>query len=106
MCDCNNYSGCVDHLENKNSYYIETSLGKIPFISKDVENIRIKSRKINEYQNFIPTSNVKFLKFADKYGARYIMEYNIYSEKTKNGVFLKLATDEFIAEYKIFKVND
>ena len=106
MCDCENYSGCVDHLEQPKSYYIETSRGRIPFVSKDIEHIRIRSRKVDEYTNFIPTNNVKFLKFADKFYNRYKIDFNIYSERTKNGVFLKIPIYEYTAEYKIFKVKD
>ena len=111
MCDCNDYvnyiflSACGNDLGHQESYYIETSVGKIPFMSKDIENIRIRSRKVDEYINFLPINNVKFLKFADKYCTKYMMELNIYSEKTKNGVFLKLSTYDYTAEYKIFKVN-
>jgi hypothetical protein len=86
------------------SYFIETSLGRITFSSEDVGNIHINSRKVNEYKNFKPTNNVKFLKFADKYSIKNIggAKYNIYSKKTKNGIFLKLETDGLTVEYKIF----
>ena len=106
MCDCDRDYFCNhnNNLEKTNSYYIETSRGKIPFTSIDVENIRIRSRTVDEYINFIPTNNTKFLKFADKFSIGY-MGLNIYSERTKNGVFLKLATYEYTAEYKIFKVK-
>ncbi len=35
-----------------------------------------------------------------------MMGFNIYSEKTKNGTFLKLNQSEYIAEYKIFRDKD
>lgn len=93
-----NYNGDSD--ESK-SYYIETSMGRIPFTSKDVDHIRIRNRSVDEYINFRPINNTKFLKFADKYDT--MMGFNIYSEKTKNGTFLKLNQCEYVAEYKIFR---
>ena len=108
MCDCedyNGYGGFRDDSIKQSSYYIETSGGRISFVSKNVEHIRIQSRKVDEYINFIPTNNTKFLKFADKYCTQSMNStFNIYSEKTKNGAFLKLSTYHYTVEYKIFKV--
>src|SRR6187431_2715631 len=101
--DSENDSDQSEQSKQLKCYYIETSGGRIPFTSEDVEHIRISSRKIEEYRNFKPINNTKFLKFADKFCNRNMFIFNIYSEKTKNGVFLELATYEYTAEYKIFE---
>jgi len=91
-------------MNSEKAYYIESSLGKIPFLSSDIIHVRIKDRKQKDYHNFNPINNRKFLALADRYKCGSMLcDYNIYSKNTKNGVFLIFDTDIGQVEYKIFE---
>ena len=91
-------------MESKKVYYIESSSGKIPFRSDDITYIRVNGRKQQEYINFKPINNRKFLTLADRYRCGDMLrDYDIYSKKTKNGNFLIFNTEIGEVEYKIFE---
>jgi len=92
-------------MNSEKAYYIESSLGKIPFMSDDVKHIRVNDRQQKDYLHFKPINNRKFLRLADKYKCGSMMhDYIIYSKDTKNGYFLIFDHSEFAGvEYKIFE---
>lgn len=91
-------------MESEKVYYIESSLGKIPFTSTDIRYIRVIGRKQQEYNNFRPINNRKFLVLADRYKCNGMLrDYDMYSKKTKNGIFVIFNTEIGEVEYKIFE---
>ena len=89
-------------MDTENLYYIETSLGKIPFMSSDLRCIRVSGRKQKDFNCFRPINNTKFLKLAEEYSSPgTIRTISVSSTYTKNGYFLVFHSDLDV-EYKIF----